>query len=347
MRQRKLLLPPFHGERIQRYGELIREATLGEMESWPVGEPFALRPHTQRITLAVIMRAVFGVHDEQRLTRFERLIEDFSARVSLVTAFPPLRRSFGRWSPWARFLRAQGGARPVHLRGDRPAPGGGRQRGGGARRRPLAADGRPRRGRRADERPGAARRAGDDPRRRPRDDRDRAGLGGRAAGPQPGGAGAAARLDRRRRGRLPRRDDQGDAAGAPGDRRRGAQADRADDDRRLRAAGRHLRDGGDRRPALSPGPLPRAGARSAPSAFSRAKPTTTPGSPSAAASAAASAPPSPNTRCGSSSARSVERARAAGRRPEAGKGRGPQHHPRPRAGSPSGHARPAQLLVDA
>ncbi len=107
MRQRKLLLPPFHGERIQRYGELIREATLGEMESWPVGEPFALRPHTQWITLAVIMRAVFGVDDEQRLIRFERLIEDFSARVSLVTAFPPLRRSLGRWSPWARFLRAR------------------------------------------------------------------------------------------------------------------------------------------------------------------------------------------------------------------------------------------------
>ena len=66
MRQRKLLLPPFHGERMQRYGELIREITRREMESWPVGEPFALRPHTQRITLAVILRAVFGVHDEER-----------------------------------------------------------------------------------------------------------------------------------------------------------------------------------------------------------------------------------------------------------------------------------------
>jgi cytochrome P450 len=107
MRQRKLLLPPFHGERIERYGELIREATLREMESWPVGEPFALRPHTQRITLAVIMRAVFGVHDEERLSRFEHLIETFAGRLSLVTALPPLRRSFGRWSPWARFLAAR------------------------------------------------------------------------------------------------------------------------------------------------------------------------------------------------------------------------------------------------
>jgi cytochrome P450 len=107
MRQRKLLLPPFHGERIERYGELIREVTLREMESWPVGEPFALRPHTQRITLAVIMRAVFGVHDEDRLARFGRLIEAFSERVNTITILPMLRRRFGRWSPWTRFLRAR------------------------------------------------------------------------------------------------------------------------------------------------------------------------------------------------------------------------------------------------
>jgi cytochrome P450 len=107
MRQRKLLLPPFHGEQIRRYGELIREITVEEMESWPVGETFALRPHTQRITLAVIMRAVFGVHDEERLVRFERLIETFSDRVSAVLAFPMLRRNLGPWSPWSRFQRAR------------------------------------------------------------------------------------------------------------------------------------------------------------------------------------------------------------------------------------------------
>jgi cytochrome P450 len=107
MRQRKLLLPPFHGERIERYGELIREATEREMESWPVGEPFALRPHTQRIALAVILRAVFGVHDEGRVQRFEALIERFAGRLSLITALPPLRHDFGRWSPWARFLAAR------------------------------------------------------------------------------------------------------------------------------------------------------------------------------------------------------------------------------------------------
>jgi cytochrome P450 len=107
MRQRKLLLPPFHGERIQRYGELIVEMARREMESWPVGEPFALRPHTQRITLAVIMRAVFGVHDEERLVRFERLIDDFAQRVGIITSFPILRRNLGPGSPWPRFVRSR------------------------------------------------------------------------------------------------------------------------------------------------------------------------------------------------------------------------------------------------
>jgi cytochrome P450 len=134
MRQRKLLLPPFHGERIQRYGELIREATLAEMESWPVGEPFALRPHTQRITLSVIMRAVFGVDDEARRARFERIIERFSDRVSAVIAFPMLRRHLGPWSPWTRFVRAREELdafiyEEISLRRSEAGPGDGEERG--------------------------------------------------------------------------------------------------------------------------------------------------------------------------------------------------------------------------
>jgi cytochrome P450 len=107
LRQRKLLLPPFHGERVQRYGELIVAVTRAEMESWPVGEPFAIRTHTQRITLAVILKAVFGVHDEDRRRRFEALIDEFARRVGPITSFPFLRRSFGPFSPWARFVRAR------------------------------------------------------------------------------------------------------------------------------------------------------------------------------------------------------------------------------------------------
>ncbi len=107
MQQRKLLLPPFHGDRVRRYGELIREMTRREMEGWPLGEPFSLRPHTQRITLSVILRAVFGIEDEARVDRATALIDEFSDRVTLITKFPNLRRDLGPLSPWRRFLRAR------------------------------------------------------------------------------------------------------------------------------------------------------------------------------------------------------------------------------------------------
>jgi cytochrome P450 len=107
MRQRKLLLPPFHGESVIRYGELIREITERDMETWPVGWPFALRPHTQRITLAVILRAVFGVRDEERFRRASELVGEFAVRSNVPTQIPALRRNLGRFSPWVRFLRAR------------------------------------------------------------------------------------------------------------------------------------------------------------------------------------------------------------------------------------------------
>jgi cytochrome P450 len=107
LRQRKLLLPPFHGERVRRYGDLIEEATRRDMETWPIGEPFSLRNHTQRITLAVILRAVFGIRDEARIDRAAKLIDAFSERVTTIVRFPFLRRDLGPGSPWRRFLRAR------------------------------------------------------------------------------------------------------------------------------------------------------------------------------------------------------------------------------------------------
>jgi cytochrome P450 len=61
MRQRKLLLPPFHGEAIDRYMQMIDEAAEREIDRWPVGEAFALAPRMQAITLDVIMAGIFGV----------------------------------------------------------------------------------------------------------------------------------------------------------------------------------------------------------------------------------------------------------------------------------------------
>jgi cytochrome P450 len=61
MRQRKLLLPPFHGEAIERYMQMISDAAEREIDRWPLNEPFALAPRMQAITLDVIMAGIFGI----------------------------------------------------------------------------------------------------------------------------------------------------------------------------------------------------------------------------------------------------------------------------------------------
>ena len=66
LRQRKLLLPPFHGEAIARYEQMIADAAEREIDRWPVGKPFALAPRMQAITLDVIMAGIFGIEGKPR-----------------------------------------------------------------------------------------------------------------------------------------------------------------------------------------------------------------------------------------------------------------------------------------
>src|SRR4051812_39102698 len=66
MRQRKLLLPAWHGEAVARYREMIADAADREIETWPVGRAFALAPRMQAITLDVIMAGIFGVQGRPR-----------------------------------------------------------------------------------------------------------------------------------------------------------------------------------------------------------------------------------------------------------------------------------------
>src|SRR3954449_5801008 len=66
LRQRKLLLPPFHGDAIARYAEMIADATEREIDRWPVGRAFALAPRMQAITLDVIMAGIFGIEGRPR-----------------------------------------------------------------------------------------------------------------------------------------------------------------------------------------------------------------------------------------------------------------------------------------
>jgi cytochrome P450 len=71
LRQRKLLLPPFHGEAIERYQQMIADAAEREIEKWPVGRAFSLAPRMQAITLDVIMAGIFGVEGRPRAGTLE------------------------------------------------------------------------------------------------------------------------------------------------------------------------------------------------------------------------------------------------------------------------------------
>src|SRR3954464_5153442 len=75
--QRRLLLPPFHGERMQAYGEKMTEIAAREIESWPTGVPYKLRPRMQAITLEIIIETVFGVHEGERMEPLREALRDF------------------------------------------------------------------------------------------------------------------------------------------------------------------------------------------------------------------------------------------------------------------------------
>jgi cytochrome P450 len=87
MRQRKLLLPPFHGEAIERYTEMITAATERELDRWPLNQPFAIAPRMQAITLDVIMAGIFGIEGKpERGTPEDRMRSTVKRLVNLSTS---------------------------------------------------------------------------------------------------------------------------------------------------------------------------------------------------------------------------------------------------------------------
>jgi cytochrome P450 len=77
MSQRKLMLPPFHGERMQGYGEKMAEIAGREIAGWPTATPYKLRPRMQAITLEIILETVFGVHGGERMDALRVALRDF------------------------------------------------------------------------------------------------------------------------------------------------------------------------------------------------------------------------------------------------------------------------------
>lgn len=106
LRHRRLLLPPFHGERMQRYGQTMLDETDRAIDAWREGEALRLHEHTQDITLRVIVRTVFGAEGaalEERVARSKRILELGSWAPLLL---PMMQRDLGAWSPWGKFRRA-------------------------------------------------------------------------------------------------------------------------------------------------------------------------------------------------------------------------------------------------
>jgi cytochrome P450 len=88
LRQRRMLLPPFHGEAVQRYVSMITEVADREINGWVVGETFALAPRMQAVTLEVIMRGVFGIDEDDRGSGAEQRMREAIRRLLTVSTTP-------------------------------------------------------------------------------------------------------------------------------------------------------------------------------------------------------------------------------------------------------------------
>ncbi len=109
LRHRRLLIPPFHGERMLAYARTMRTIAEEAVARFPVGRPFALHPHMQRITLDIILRTVLGVDEGEHLVALRealaRVLDRTASAAGSVGLAPPVRKSFLGLTPWDGFLR--------------------------------------------------------------------------------------------------------------------------------------------------------------------------------------------------------------------------------------------------
>jgi hypothetical protein len=103
--RRKLLAPPFHGKSIKNYEQIIEEETLREISNWPEGKVFEALEPMMRITLNVILRAVFGA-DGAELEQLRRLLPPWVTLGSRMATLPEPPVHLGRYSPWGRLRTA-------------------------------------------------------------------------------------------------------------------------------------------------------------------------------------------------------------------------------------------------
>ena len=111
-RERKLLMPPFHGEKVKSYAKSICEITEKVASRWKIDQPFIGTEVTEEITLKVIMQTVFGFSEGEKCEQLRAAIANWleltssPARLSFIF-LKPLQIDLGPWSPWGNFIRAK------------------------------------------------------------------------------------------------------------------------------------------------------------------------------------------------------------------------------------------------
>lgn len=108
--RRQLVMPPFHGEHLNAYGQMIQQITQDVIAQWPIGVELDVRSAMQKITMRVILQVVFGLHQSPRYEQLERLLSirlDMTSTplASMILFFPWLQQDFGPMSPGRRIRK--------------------------------------------------------------------------------------------------------------------------------------------------------------------------------------------------------------------------------------------------
>ena len=109
-RERKLLMPPFHGEKVKSYGNTICQITREVGDQWQPKQPFLASKAMQDISLEVILQAVFGLREGKRYQQIKPLLSSLldmtgSPLRSSFFFFTWLQQDLGSWSPWGKVVR--------------------------------------------------------------------------------------------------------------------------------------------------------------------------------------------------------------------------------------------------
>jgi cytochrome P450 family 135 len=102
LRERRLMLPPFHGEALERYRDLIDEIIRADLEEWPADRPLAVLPRMQAVTLEVILRVVIGTREPARLAPLRSALQDVLGLNMTLLLFASMLEREPHWLPWWR-----------------------------------------------------------------------------------------------------------------------------------------------------------------------------------------------------------------------------------------------------